>query len=499
MVQSLQFVIFGFGGDLSKRKLVPALAQLYATGKLPTATYITAIGRREYSLQELNAIITDSVNNSKDPLDPTSLVAFCSLFSYLQMDIARQDDYAALQQSISSIHAQKVIYYYAITPSLYGPVSKNLHSAHLTSQTDGEKIVIVEKPFGSDVTSSEVLNAELHACFSEDQIYRIDHYLGKETVQNILVTRFANSIFEPLWNRNYIDYIEISALESVPVGTRAGYYEGAGALRDMVQNHLLQVLALIAMEPPVCASANCLRNEMVKVFQSLHPLSESDVRDNVVRGQYVHSEVQGKEEIGYHEEHGVAPDSKTETYVALKCFIDNWRWSGIPFYIRTGKALRATNSEVVVHFKDNPHRIFSKNENLQTEPNMLIIRIQPDEGVVLSIDMKVPGYGFEIEQVDLGYHYSKMEDHKIADSYVRLLYDAINSDPTLYQRSDAIELTWKYVDPILKAWEKDDTIPVHEYNRGTWGPEGVEQQLTGNGAAWRTPCKNTDANGMCEL
>lgn len=490
MSDSLNFVIFGFGGDLSKRKLLPALSQLFLANKLGKSVNIIAIGRKDYTSSELSLLIKEAIASSKDPLKDEELNKFIPLFSYLKMDISNKEDYSLLKEALEKTQSEKVIYYYAISPSLYEIVSKNLYLADLTSH---EELAIIEKPFGHDLNSSTQLNIELHKYFKESQLYRIDHYLGKETVQNILVTRFSNSIFEPLWNRNYIDYVEITASEALSVGSRAGYYEGSGALRDMVQNHLLQVLALIAMEPPVSAGATCLRNEMVKVFQSLRPIKREEVKDLVIRGQYQRT----KEEIGYREEKGVALDSKTETYVALKCFIDNWRWSGIPFYIRTGKALKAANSEVVVHFKDNPHKIFSENEHIEAEPNLLTIRIQPDEGIVLNVGMKVPGYGFNIKSVDIDFHYSAIKEYKISDSYIRLIHDAINKDQTLYQSSEAISLTWSYIEPILEAWKTESDIPLYFYNRGSWGPDGVEKLLTGKDNAWRIPCKSTE--GGCKL
>lgn len=499
MQNDLDFTIFGFGGDLSKRKLIPALYELYVSKMLKDRTVITAIGRRDYGLEEFRRLIVDAVRESKNGSSTDSLDSFVALFSYYEMDIAHKEDYLGLRKHWEENDAAKTIYYYAISPSLYTQVSENLFRVGLTKEQDGKEVIaIIEKPFGHDLASSILLNDDLHKYYDESQLYRIDHYLGKETVQNILVTRFSNSIFEPLWNRNYIDFVEISGYESLSVGNRIGYYDQAGALRDMVQNHLLQVLAIIAMEPPVSASADCLRNEMVKVFQSLRPITKEKVLSDVVRGQYVSALVDGKTEPGYLDEKGVRPDSKTETYVALKCFIDSWRWSGVPFYLKTGKALKYSSSEVVIHFKDNPHKIFRENENLASEPNQLIIRIQPDEGILLSVGMKIPGTGFHIRQTDLDFHYSDMKDYRISDSYKRLLSDAIHADPTLYQRSDAITLTWNYVDPILKAWEEDDHIPLYRYPRGSWGPENVEFLLTGKEHSWRVPCNHSDGRS-CPL
>lgn len=496
MGTDLDFVIFGFGGDLSRRKLIPALYELYVSGIVNENAQITALGRKDYSSDDFAELIEEAIREGKGNPPLEFIKPFSALFTYHKMDISSKDDYQGLRELLDRSKASKVIYYYAISPSLYTEVSENLFSAGLSEEKEGQKVIaIIEKPFGHDWASSIALNNDLHKFFKESQLYRIDHYLGKETVQNILVTRFSNSIFEPLWNRNYIDYVEISAYESLSVGNRIGYYDNAGALRDMVQNHLLQVLAIIAMEPPVSASADCLRNEMVKVFQSLRPFSDGDVKRDVVRAQYASTSLGP----GYLEEKGVRPLSKTETYVAIKCYIDSWRWSGVPFYIKTGKALKSSSSEVVIHFKDNPHKIFSENENLSSEPNQLIIRIQPDEGMVLRIGMKIPGPGFNIRQTELDFHYSDSKDLRISDSYVRLISDAIHGDPTLYQRSDAIELTWKYVDPILKAWEEDDSIPLYSYKRGSWGPENAELLLSGKENSWRIPCSRMDSQGFCSL
>ncbi|MCB0839387.1 MAG: glucose-6-phosphate dehydrogenase, partial [Bacteroidetes bacterium] len=331
--------------------------------------------------------------------------------------------------------------------------------------------------------------------FHEKQLYRIDHYLGKETVQNLLVTRFSNGIFEPLWNRNYIHHVEITSAEDIGVGDRGGYYDGSGALRDMLQNHLLQLVGMVAMEPPVVVDADATRNEILKVFQSLRPIKEEDVSRFVIRGQYIESVVKGEKIKGYRQEKGVADDSRTPTYVAMKFYIDNWRWGGVPFYIRTGKRLPTRVTEIVIHFKETPHHLFSGTGN-----NQLIIRIQPNEGILVKFGMKIPGAGFRVEQVNMDFHYADLADSYVPSAYERLLLDAMLGDATLYARGDAVEAAWEFVNPILEAWKHDASIPVYGYPAGTWGPEHADDMIEGEDLTWRYPCRNLADDGKyCEL
>ena len=332
--------------------------------------------------------------------------------------------------------------------------------------------------------------------FNEDQIYRIDHYLGKETVQNMLVTRFSNGIFEPLWNHNFIDRVEITSAESLGVEGRGGYYDNSGALRDMLQNHLMQLVGFVAMEPPVVMEADAIRNEIVKVFQSLRPFSENMIFKNVIRGQYTGSVIRNEKFLGYREEPGVDPYSRTETYVALKFYIDNWRWAGVPFYIRTGKKLPTRVTEVVIHFKKVPHNLFG--QSMSTLNNQLIIRIQPDEGILLKFGMKTPGAGFEVQPVNMDFHYSDLSDVNVPSAYERLLLDCMQGDATLYSRGDAVIQAWQFVQPILNAWKTNPEIPIYGYPAGSWGPENADSLITG--AEWRYPCKNLTDDGLyCEL
>ena len=392
-----------------------------------------------------------------------------------------------------------VIFYLSVPPSLYPVIPKHLASVGLHEETNGWRRLIIEKPFGYDLSSAQALNRSLLENYKENQIYRIDHYLGKETVQNLLVTRFSNSIFEPLWNRNYVHRIEITSAEFVGVEKRGGYYDGAGAMRDMLQNHLLQLISLVAMEPPVNAEADSIRNEKLRVFQSMRPMTKGDVEKNVIRGQYLKSKIKGEEIKGYREEEGVNPDSKTETFVAMKFFIDNWRWEGVPFYIRSGKKLPTRVSEVVIHFKPNHHRIF-KDESGVNSQNILVIRIQPDEGILIKFGMKVPGAGFEVNNVNMDFLYSNLTDAYVPDAYERLLLDCMQGDATLFARGDSVEAAWKFVDPILKIWKDNPDLPIYGYPAGSWGPEGVDELIEGKNMVWRYPCKNlTDDGVYCEL
>lgn len=499
-------IIFGATGDLSKRKLIPALFDIYKQSLMPKDFKIVGIGRKEISSTEFREESKQSLYNNTEN---DNVNKFCEHLHFFSMDTSSQQDYDNLKINLQNLSQEiscnaNYIFYFAIPPFMYATVAEMLYNSKLTCNNEGWKRLIVEKPFGNSYNSAIELNKKLTAFFSEDQIYRIDHYLGKETVQNILVTRFSNSVFEPLWNRNYIEYVEITSSETLGVGSRSGYYDKAGALRDMVQNHLLQLLGIVSMEPPINDSASAIRNEMVKVFNSLKPINIDDVANNVIRAQYTSSSKDGKEIKGYLNESGINPQSKTETFVALKCYIDNWRWSGVPFYIRTGKNMPARVTEVAIHFRKNPHKVFGNNmpENVS---NSLIIRIQPDEGMLLKLGMKIPGTGFKVETVNMDFHYSSLDNTRLPDAYERLLCDCMQGDATLYQRNDAVEATWSFVQPILDAWERDakdstNKIPLYTYKAFSWGPEAADELLTKQGHQWRYPCSNLENDGqMCML
>lgn len=497
------FVIFGASGDLALRKLIPALFHLYKANLFPKGFRILGTGRKAFTDESYREAMQRVLEEGSQE-SALEISEFCSCLAYQQANPDTPEDYLQLKQRLELLSGapacdSNYLYYFAIPPFTYGQTAENLFRTGLACTGAGWKRVIIEKPFGRDLESATALNQRLLQCFTEEQIYRIDHYLGKETVQNMLVTRFSNSIFEPLWNRNYIEYVEITSAESLGVGSRAGYYDTAGALRDMIQNHLLQLLAIVAMEPPMSADATFIRNEMVKVFHSMRPIRREEVANQVIRGQYVSSQIRGKVQQGYREEAGIAPGSKTETYVALKCYIDNWRWSGVPFYIRTGKCLPTRVTEVVIHFRPAPHTIFGQENCMNCAGNQLIIRIQPDEGVQLKIGMKKPGSGFEVDPVSLDFKYTSLSNRRLPEAYERLIYDCMMGDATLYQRNDAVQATWAFVQPVLEAWSQDET-PVYGYPAGSWGPEEADRLLEKDGFNWRFPCKNlTNSEVYCEL
>ncbi|MFT6053560.1 MAG: glucose-6-phosphate 1-dehydrogenase [Roseivirga sp.] len=502
-------VIFGASGDLTQRKLIPAVFNLYIRGFLPDCYTILGVSRTTFSDSEFRekVVIDNEYLKVNKKITKEQIELFAGMVYYQPLDSGKNEneDYEILKDRLSKFKKDSdtndnILFYLSTPPSLYAPIAEGLANVDLNNGSTGWKRLIIEKPFGYDLESAKTLNKKLLCHFTEDQIYRIDHYLGKETVQNMFVTRFANSIFEPLWNRNYIHRIEITSSESVGVEKRGGYYEGSGAMRDMVQNHLLQLLALVAMEPPVKADAESIRNEKLKVFQSLRPMTSDDIKKNVIRGQYLESTIKGEKSAGYRQEPGVDPVSKTETYVAMKFFIDNWRWSDVPFYIRTGKKLPTRVSEVVIHFKPNHHHLFANDSQISNNQNVLVLRIQPNEGVLLKFSMKIPGAGFNTEQVNMDFHYDDLANVYVQEAYERLILDCMKGDATLYARGDSAEAAWAFIDPILKAWKEDDSIPIYGYPGGTWGPENADSLIEGQNMVWRYPCSNlTDDGNYCEL
>ncbi|MBU0476292.1 MAG: glucose-6-phosphate dehydrogenase [Bacteroidetes bacterium] len=497
-------LIFGASGDLTKRKLVPSLYDLYDQNLMPDKFAIIGASRSDlgdanYRNEMKEGIIKFALSQNKEKIDD-----FLNSVFYQSVDAKSIDSFLALKNRLQKIMdelqvAEKIIFYLSTPPSLYSVIPENLAKVELNNEQKGWKRIIIEKPFGYNLETAKELNASLKLNWKENQIYRIDHYLGKETVQNVLVTRFSNGIFEPLWNRNYIDHIEITSAESIGVEKRGGYYEGSGALRDMIQNHLLQLVGLIAMEPPSSMDSESIRNETEKVFQSIRKMSEKDVHKSVIRGQYLSSTVKGEKMLGYREENGVNPESKTETYAALKFYIDNWRWGGIPFYIRTGKRLPTRVTEAVIHFKSTPHFLF-QNKSINNGSNQLIIRIQPDEGILLKIGMKVPGGGFNVQTVNMDFHYSELAHQRVPSAYERLLLDSMLGDSTLFARGDAVMSAWEFLDPVLTAWKNDKSIPIYGYPCGTWGPEVADELIEKDGSTWRYPCKNLADDGIyCEL
>ena len=462
-------IIFGASGDLTKRKLIPALYNLYKDNRLPEGFAVLGIGRTGYRDDTYRTYIRTEMERfvASEEHAGGRMTDFCNHLYYLSLNPAEAADYGKLDARLRELTGEQepdgMLYYLATPPSLYGVIPLHLKTARLNRP---HTRIIVEKPFGYDLESARELNRIYASVFEEHQIYRIDHFLGKETAQNILAFRFANGIFEPLWNRNYIDYVEITAVENLGIEQRGGFYEGTGALRDMVQNHLIQLVALTAMEPPAVFNADNFRNEVVKVYESLSPLTEEDLNEHIVRGQYTASATKP----GYREEKNVASDSNTETYVAMKFFIDNWRWSGVPFYFYTGKKLPEKSSEVVIHFKSTPHQLFV-GQCSGGSCNKLTIRIQPNESISLKFGLKMPGAGFEVKQVSMDFRYDSLSKSYLPDAYERLLLDAMLGDSTLYARSDALEASWKFIDPILLHWKEEGSKNLFFYEPGEDGPE----------------------------
>lgn len=494
------FVIFGASGDLAVRKLIPSIFELYKGNYLPEKFAVLGVSRSSYTDDAFRKkVFQESEFIDFGGKDKKEYKDFSDRLFYSAVQTAESKDYKKVKKQLAQLDKKfniggNYIYYLSTPPFLYKTIPACLADHGLNEEKDGWKRLVIEKPFGYDLETAVELNAHIKQYFHEDQIYRIDHYLGKETVQNLLVTRFANGIFEPLWNRNYIQHVQITNAESLTVGSRGGYYDKSGALRDMFQNHLMQIVAHIAMEPPIAADASAIRNEKLKLLQSIRPLKPDDISSHVIRGQYTPSTIDKKRVNGYREEEGVPERSRTETFVALKFFIDNWRWAGVPFYVRSGKALPTKVTEAVITFKDPPYAIFRKDEMVFNDNNQLIIRIQPDEGLLLKFGMKIPGAGFEVKDVGMDFHYTDLTDAHVPAAYERLLLDVIKGDATLYARGDSVEEAWRFVAPILDAWKNNPKIKIHGYPAGTWGPTVVSKLIESDELTWRNPCSNLTAD-----
>src|SRR5215218_1433669 len=483
-------VIFGASGDLTSRKLVPALYDLAAQRRLPLEFAVVGISRTEMSHEEFRGRLRKTLEEQRSgEISDDVWESFSNGIFYMPGDSKETETYDELKELLMRLDSERGTqgnraFYLSSSPSLFPAIVEHLGEAGLNEGEDGGwSRLVVEKPFGRDLQSAEQLNAELQRYFEETQIYRIDHYLGKETVQNILALRFANGIFEPVWSQHYVDHVQITVAEDIGVGTRGAFYEEAGALRDIVQNHLMQVLCLTAMEPPVAFDAESVREEKVKVLKAVRRVPENEVESCAVRGQYTRGWVWGEEVPGYREEKNVAPDSTTETYVALKLFIDNWRWAGVPFYVRTGKRLPKRVTEIAVQFKATPHAPFAGAGEI--EPNVLVVRVQPEEGISMKIGAKVPGTGFEIRSVNMDLLYGTAFLEEVPDAYQRLLLDLLLGDPTLFIRADEAEGAWEILDPVVRAWSESEK--VSPYPAGTWGPEEAEELIECDGRRWRRP------------
>jgi glucose-6-phosphate 1-dehydrogenase len=491
--QDTLFVLFGATGDLSWRLIIPALYNLYLDENLPRRFLIIAVGRQDQSTDTLAEHYQNGVseNSRRGAAQDGQWREFIGHIRYLKADVSEAQCYEALRDLL---HRQEQewegkaqrIFYMATPPQLFSTISLGLGEAGLARPRDCARIV-VEKPLGHDLDSFHEINRVLRRHFNEQQIYRIDHFLGKETVQNILALRFANPIFEPIWNRRYIDHVAITVAETLGVEHRGKYYEHAGALRDMVQNHLMQLLCLVAMEPPVAYDADDIRGKKVDVLRAIRPIPGNQVQENAARGQYADGWIGGSKTAGYRQEPDVSGRSNTETYAALKLHVDNWRWQGVPFYLRTGKRLAADVSEISIRFQDVPHHAFPASVGLNAQPARLVVQIQPEQGVVLKFMAKEPGSQLRLRPVDMRFSYREAFQASTPDAYETLLWDIMIGDATLFMRADQVEAAWKLLMPILEVWADNPAPDFPNYAAGSWGPESAEVLVAQDGRSWLTP------------
>lgn len=489
-------VLFGASGDLTQRKLVPALYGLFREHLLPPEFAVLGVSRTPYSDEAFREHLGEAMReHSPASFDPDRWKAFAPRLFYQAADIGDPAGGRSLADRIHVLCRERGIpgnflFYAAVAPRFYSPVIHRIGEAGLASPSEalpGFRRVIIEKPFGGDLAGARALSREILSVFPEEQVYRIDHYLGKETVQNLLVFRFANGIFEPIWNRNYIDHVQITVAETNGVGGRGGYYDGAGAVRDMIQNHLIQLLSLVAMEPPISLSADDVRNEKVKLLRSIEPIPEKRAGEACVRGQYAAGETGGKRVPAYREEKGVDPGSRTETYAAFRFTVDNWRWGGVPFYLRTGKRLARAVSEIAIGFRPAPYRLFENTACGQMESNLLVLNIQPEEGIFLRMGAKYPGPSICVQPVDFRFTYEQAFGVKSSPAYGRLLLDAMHGDATLFPREDMVEVSWALLEPFLRRWEEDPGRDLAFYPAGSFGPREADAVPGREGRCWRVP------------
>ncbi len=488
---SCLLVIFGASGDLTRRKLIPSLYNLACVGCMNPEFEVLGVGRSEMSSEEFRAKLREGAAQSSDARDfnEQQWKEFEKRLHYFVGDPTEDQFYTRLREHLGemekSVNTHNHLFYVSTPASVAGPIVEALARAGLNRSAGGWARIILEKPFGHDLKSAQELNAILHKSFDEKDVFRIDHYLGKETVQNILVFRFGNSLFEPVWNRNYIDHVEITAAETVGVEGRAGFYEETGALRDMVANHLLQLLALTAMEPPIEFEADAVRGQKVQALKSIRPMTVEEVANRTVRGQYGPGEIDGKHVPGYREEPGVKKASSAETYVAVEFYVDNWRWAGVPFYIRTGKRLPRQISEIQVHFKRTPQALFSNTPYEQLGPNVITLRIQPDDGISIAFDVKQPGGQMRALTVDANFSYQAVFGSKGPPAYETLLLDSMRGDATLFTRHDEVEAEWRIITPIEEAWQQLPAPAFPNYAAGSQGPVEADALIAGDHRGWR--------------
>ena len=484
-------VIFGATGDLTKRKLFPALYNLAKEKFLPENFAIVGVGRQEMSDEEFRTKIGDDLREfASEDIDEDLLKWFEKRTRYAGGDFSDSDTFSELKKLLRQLEKEFEIpanrlFYMAVPPEFFGLVVENASKNDLCAETNGWRRFVFEKPFGRDLKSAKDLNAKLRKLLKESQIYRIDHYLGKETVQNILIFRFGNAIFEPIWNRNYIDHVQITVAEELGVEKRGKYYEKAGALRDMIPNHIFQLVTLTAMEPPVSFEADAVRDEQAKILAAIQEFSDEDVLQKTARGQYGAGKIDGEKVVAYRDEPDVAHDSNTETFAALKLEIDNWRWADVPFYVRTGKCMAAKHSDISIQFKKTPFMLFRHTTVERLRKNRIDIHIQPDEGITLHFGAKIPGPIVNVGAVDMDFNYAEHFGEQISTGYERLLFDCMTGDATLFQRADMVEASWSVVTPILEAWEKNPAENFPNYDAGSWGPKESEKLLKNDGRRWK--------------